>query len=285
MPSATPRPRPPRSAPSSTCSTRQLERLDEQYNVASINLQKADADIKAGEQRLAETKKQLAEDAAQLRSYAVQRLHERRRHPVARGRAHERGHVRHRAQGLPRGGRRQPPGPHRQAAPPRGSRPTPSSASCTSRPRRGGQDRRPAVERHAAGAGHAGAGATARTRRPPDAWPSCSSSSSRRRPPPRPPPLARPRPPLRPRPRRRRADRVHRFDRHRHRHPACAVFVPPPGSGATVAVAAAESQIGVPYVWAGASPGRRVRLLRAHHVGLGPGRRRACRTRPRASTT
>jgi peptidoglycan DL-endopeptidase CwlO len=49
----------------------QLERLDEQYNVASINLQKADADIKAGEKRLAETKKQLAEDAAQLRSYAI----------------------------------------------------------------------------------------------------------------------------------------------------------------------------------------------------------------------
>ena len=49
----------------------QLEKLDEQYNVASTNLQKADADIKSGEQRLAETKKQLAEDAAQLRSYAI----------------------------------------------------------------------------------------------------------------------------------------------------------------------------------------------------------------------
>src|SRR5450432_2870017 len=49
----------------------QLEKLDEQYNVASINLQKADDDIKAGEKRLAETKKQLGEDAAQLRAYAV----------------------------------------------------------------------------------------------------------------------------------------------------------------------------------------------------------------------
>jgi cell wall-associated NlpC family hydrolase len=33
-------------------------------------------------------------------------------------------------------------------------------------------------------------------------------------------------------------------------------FVPPPGGGSGAAVAAAESQIGVPYVWGGASPGR-----------------------------
>jgi cell wall-associated NlpC family hydrolase len=32
-------------------------------------------------------------------------------------------------------------------------------------------------------------------------------------------------------------------------------FVPPPGGGASVAVAAAESQIGVEYVWGGATPG------------------------------
>jgi peptidoglycan DL-endopeptidase CwlO len=38
--------------------------------------------------------------------------------------------------------------------------------------------------------------------------------------------------------------------------PGSTTFVPPPGGGAAAAVAAAESQIGVPYVWAGASPGR-----------------------------
>ena len=38
--------------------------------------------------------------------------------------------------------------------------------------------------------------------------------------------------------------------------PGSNTFVPPPGGGAAAAVAAAESQIGVPYVWAGASPGR-----------------------------
>jgi cell wall-associated NlpC family hydrolase len=32
--------------------------------------------------------------------------------------------------------------------------------------------------------------------------------------------------------------------------------VPPPGSGAGAAVAAAQSQLGVPYVWAGATPGQ-----------------------------
>ncbi len=38
--------------------------------------------------------------------------------------------------------------------------------------------------------------------------------------------------------------------------PGSTTFVPPPGGGAAAAVAAAESQIGVPYVWAGATPGR-----------------------------
>ena len=38
--------------------------------------------------------------------------------------------------------------------------------------------------------------------------------------------------------------------------PGSNTFVPPPGGGAGAAVAAAESQIGVPYVWAGATPGR-----------------------------
>jgi len=38
--------------------------------------------------------------------------------------------------------------------------------------------------------------------------------------------------------------------------PGSNTFVPPPGGGAAAAVAAAESQIGVPYVWAGATPGR-----------------------------
>jgi peptidoglycan DL-endopeptidase CwlO len=37
--------------------------------------------------------------------------------------------------------------------------------------------------------------------------------------------------------------------------PGSTTFVPPPGGGAAAAVAAAESQIGVPYVWAGATPG------------------------------
>ncbi len=36
--------------------------------------------------------------------------------------------------------------------------------------------------------------------------------------------------------------------------PGSTTFVPPPGGGAAAAVAAAESQIGVPYVWAGATP-------------------------------
>jgi cell wall-associated NlpC family hydrolase len=49
----------------------QLEQLDEQYNAASIKLQQADANIAAGEKHLADTQKQLADDAAQLRAYAV----------------------------------------------------------------------------------------------------------------------------------------------------------------------------------------------------------------------
>jgi cell wall-associated NlpC family hydrolase len=49
----------------------QLERLDEQYNAASIRLQQVDQDIKAGEKRLDETKQELSKDAAQLRDYAV----------------------------------------------------------------------------------------------------------------------------------------------------------------------------------------------------------------------
>src|SRR5215831_1071434 len=40
----------------------QLERLDEQYNSASIRLQQVDKDIKASEQRLDETKQELAKD-------------------------------------------------------------------------------------------------------------------------------------------------------------------------------------------------------------------------------
>ena len=49
----------------------QLERLDEQYNAASIRLQQVDKDITTSQQRLDATKQQLAKDAAQLRSYAV----------------------------------------------------------------------------------------------------------------------------------------------------------------------------------------------------------------------
>ncbi len=48
-----------------------FEQLDEQYNTATINLKRADANIKTAEQQLAQTKKHLADDSRQLRSYAV----------------------------------------------------------------------------------------------------------------------------------------------------------------------------------------------------------------------
>ena len=49
--------------------------------------------------------------------------------------------------------------------------------------------------------------------------------------------------------------------------------IPPPSSRAGTAVNAAMSQLGVPYRFAAAEPGRRVRLLRPHDVGVGAGRR------------
>ena len=56
--------------------------------------------------------------------------------------------------------------------------------------------------------------------------------------------------------------------------PRAGANVPAPSPGAAGAVAAAMSQLGVGYRYATASPGRGVRLLRAHVVGVGPGRPR-----------
>ncbi len=50
--------------------------------------------------------------------------------------------------------------------------------------------------------------------------------------------------------------------------------IPAASSRAGTAVNAAMSQLGTPYVGYSASPGRGLRLLRAHVVGVGPGRRR-----------
>ena len=56
--------------------------------------------------------------------------------------------------------------------------------------------------------------------------------------------------------------------------------VPPPSPGAAGAVAAAMSQVGVGYRYASAGPGRGLRLLRPHQLGLGAGRRRPAAQQP-----
>jgi peptidoglycan DL-endopeptidase CwlO len=231
----------------------QLEKLDEQYNIASINLQKADADIKAGEKQLAETKKQLAEDAAQLRSYAVSAYMSGDDTPALEAVLTSEG-----ASATERKGYLEAAAGNRQdlidklaatqhvadtqlnqlhKSRDAAAKIASQLSSATQQERaalaqqqqlnaqatgrvaellRQRQEAQAAAQAAAARQAQSAARAAAQVVQPPPVS-SGSSGTGTVTPPP--------------------------------------VFVPPPGTGATVAVAAAESQIGVPYIWAGATPG------------------------------
>ncbi|HVN50963.1 MAG TPA: NlpC/P60 family protein [Acidimicrobiales bacterium] len=231
----------------------QLEKLDEQYNAATIRLSQVNDDITAGEKQLDETKKKLAEDAAQLRAYAISAYMTGDDTPALEAVLTSQGSAATERKGYleAAAGNRQDlidklaatqhdvdtqlAQLHRQHDEAAKLAAQLSSATAQERAAVSQQVQlhaqatgkvaellhqqeaaQAAADRAAAAQAAAAAHAAARLTA---AAPTTSSSGSGSdvTPPP--------------------------------------VFVPPPGSGATVAVAAAESQIGVPYIWAGATPG------------------------------
>jgi cell wall-associated NlpC family hydrolase len=233
----------------------QLERLDEQYNVASINLQKADADIKAGEKQLAETKKQLAEDAAQLRSYAISAYMSGDDTPALEAVLTSEG-----ASATERKGYLEAAAGNRQdlidklAATQHVAdtqltqlhKSRDAAAKIAAQLSSATQQERAALAQEQALNAQATGRVAELLQQQQQAQAAAEASAARK------------------------AQAAARAATHIDATPAETggstggstgtvtpppAFVPPPGGGATVAVAAAESQIGVPYVWAGASPG------------------------------
>ncbi len=243
----------------------QLGQLDEQYNQAKINLAQANANIAAGQRQLAETNQKLAADTAELRSYAVQAYVDGNDAPsleavlTSEGKsATERKGYLEAAAGNRQdiidqlnATRQQANAQLNQlnAARDQAAKIADQLSSSTQQERAllnqenalnaqvTGQIKtlmaqqaaaEAAAQAKAAAAAHAAAQAAAQTAKPPAAPTTPTKAPG-------------------------------------HTGggtgtvgapPGSTTFVPPPGGGAAAAVAAAESQIGVPYVWAGATPGR-----------------------------
>ncbi len=237
----------------------QLGQLDEQYNQAKINLAQANANIAAGQRQLAETNQKLAADTAQLRSYAVQAYVDGDDAPSLEAVLTSEGNSATERKGYleAAAGNRQDIidqlNATRQqanaqlaqlnAARDRAAKIADQLSSSTQQERNllnqenalnaqvTGQIKTLMAQQAAAqAAAQAKAAAAAKA-----AARGCGPQAAHRHPRPRPP--------------------AHTGGGTVGAPPGSTTFVPPPGGGAAAAVAAAESQIGVPYVWAGATPG------------------------------